>query len=185
MFQQINDTSAVLKIWAYRSHSSNFLVLLPHKCNSHSLSKSCASWLHIHFILFSQIHILINTQHPPFHYSWPSVTSDASLCLTSLPSARCRGGSLASHSRWQESDRPGVRGITAAGQQEVRQQGSVTVALVKVDWRRKTLRSLSSDGRTMVLSGSSPRQGQVQGGPTDFCDNPLQEPTLRFYYVVP
>lgn len=41
--------------------------------------------------------------------------------------------------------------------------------MVKVDWRRKTLRSLSSDGRTMVLSSSSPRRGQGQGGPPGVC----------------
>lgn len=44
--------------------------------------------------------------------------------------------------------------------------------MVKVDWRRKTLRSLSSDGRTMVLSGSSLRRGQGQGGPPGVRDHP-------------
>lgn len=50
----------------------------------------------------------------------------------------------------------------------------------KVDWRRKTLRSFSSNGRTMVLSGSSPRRVQGRGAPPGACDrsNPHQDFTM-------
>lgn len=52
--------------------------------------------------------------------------------------------------------------------------------MVKVDWRRKTFRSSSSDGRTMVLSGSSPLWVQGRGGPPGKrgCLNPHQDFTL-------
>lgn len=39
------------------------------------------------------------------------------------------------------------------------------VALVKVDWRRKTLRSLSSDGRTMVLGAAHRSRVRVRMAP--------------------
>ncbi|CAB1433477.1 unnamed protein product [Pleuronectes platessa] len=59
--------------------------------------------------------------------------------------------------------------------------GRVGAALVQPDGKTggssegKKLRSFSSDGRTMVLSRSSPRWGQ--GGPPGVCDRPLHEPT--------
>lgn len=34
---------------------------------------------------------------------------------------------------------------------------------MKVDWRRRTLRTFSSKGKTMVLGGRSPRRGRGQG----------------------
>lgn len=107
-----------------------------------------------------------------------SVNSVVPLCLTSLPSAgrRC-GCSLASHPRRQESGRPGGRGIRAAGQQDGRQQWLEVVALVKVDWRRKTLRSLSSDGRTMVLSAAHRSRVRVRMAPVVIWTN--AETSLR------
>lgn len=114
------------------------------------------------------------------HCFTSSVTLVVPLCLTSLPSVgRHCGCSLASHPRRQESGRPGGHSIRAAGQQERRQKWSVATALVNVDWCGKTLRSLSSDDRTMVLSGSTPRWDQ--GGPLESV--PMR-PTNPLHYLV-